>query len=277
MTTLCQMDFYHRIGSRKFFHPVFTNRENLIFVFYLIHSDDANNDIPYFFPPSSFTRVDTPQDSFFKKDRSKGQNKDQLSPFDSAESTIVGMSRLRRFKHACYIPFSLTNPIPEKAQFQALKMLKFKFITNEQFNMIKEYLDRQPIWLRSSLAYETKIPRQKLKIILPSLAYYFTTGPWRLMWVRFGYDPRKDFTSRYYQTLDYRIRSNTLKEKVRAIELLYVNLNFMFCPILFRLFFLHQIARSRKTKTEPENTYPYFEVDRLPETRQSFYRVRIVF
>lgn len=124
------------------------------------------------------------------------------------------MSRNRRFKHACYIPFSITNPIPEKAQYQALKMLKFKFITNEQFNMIKEYLDRQPIWLRSSLAYETKIPRQKLKIILPSLAYYFTTGPWRLMWVRFGYDPRKDFTSRYYQTLDYRIRSNTLKEKV---------------------------------------------------------------
>ncbi|XP_031623492.1 general transcription factor 3C polypeptide 5-like [Contarinia nasturtii] len=208
-------------------------------------TDDANNDIPYFFPPPSFTRVDTPQDSFFKKDRSKGLNKDQSSPFESAESTIIGMSRTRRFKHACYIPFSLTNPIPEKAQFQALKMLKFKFITNEQFNMIKEYLDRQPIWLRSSLAYETKIPRQKLKIILPSLAYYFTTGPWRLMWVRFGYDPRKDFTSRYYQTLDYRIRSNTLKEK---------------------------IARSRKTKTEPENIYPYFEVDRLPETRQSFYR-----
>ncbi|XP_055315965.1 general transcription factor 3C polypeptide 5 [Sitodiplosis mosellana] len=206
-------------------------------------TDEASNRTPYFFPPSSFTRVDTVQDSFFKKDRSKG-NKD-LSPFDSAESTIVGMSRNRRFKHACYIPFSLTNPIPEKAQFQALKMLKFKFITNEQFNMIKEYLDRQPIWLRSSLAYETKIPRQKLKIILPSLAYYFTTGPWRLMWVRFGYDPRKDFTSRYYQTLDYRIRSNTLKEK---------------------------IARNRKTKSDLENTYPYFEVDRLPETRQSFYR-----
>lgn len=34
-----------------------------------------------------------------------------------------------------------------------------------------------------------------------------------------------------------------------------------------------QIARSRKGKTDSENTYPYFEVDRLPETRQSFYRV----
>lgn len=205
---------------------------------------DDSKELPYFFPPSSFTRVETVQDGFFKKDRSKGQSKDS-SPFNSAQSTIVGMSRSRRFKHASYIPFSLTNPIPERAQYKALEMLKFKFITNEQFNMIKEHLDRQPIWLRSSLAFETKIPRQKLKIILPSLAYYFTTGPWRLMWVRFGYDPRKDFNSRYYQTLDYRIRSNTLKEK---------------------------IARSRKGKTESEITYPYFEVDRLPETRQSFYR-----
>lgn len=190
-----------------------------------MHFSDDAAEIPYFFPPSSFTRVDTVQDGFFKKDRSKGlkTNKD-LSPFDSAESTIVGMSRNRRFKHASYIPFSLTSPIPDKAQFQAVKMLKFKFITNDQFNMIKEYLDRQPIWLRSSLAYETQIPRQKLKIILPSLAYYFTTGPWRLMWVRFGYDPRKDFTSRYYQTLDYRIRSNTLKEKVRITfgQFLYI-------------------------------------------------------
>lgn len=97
-------------------------------------------------------------------------------------------------------------------------MLKFNFVTNDQFNLVKEYLDKQPIWLRSSLSYETKLSRQKLKMILPSLAYYYTTGPWRLMWVRFGYDPRKDFASRYYQTLDYRIRANTLKEQVKNIE-----------------------------------------------------------
>lgn len=177
------------------------------------------------------------------------------------------MSRNRRFKHACYIPFSLTNPIPDKAQFQALKMLKFKFVTSDQFNVVKEYLDRQPIWLRSSLAYETRIPRQKLKIILPSLAYYFTTGPWRLMWVRFGYDPRKDFNSRYYQTLDYRIRSNTLREKVHLIK------HFGKIFDVPNSFLNFKIARARKTKTDSENTYPYFEVDRLPETRQSFYRV----
>lgn len=46
----------------------------------------------------------------------------------------------------------------------------------------------------------------KLKCIIPSLAYYFSTGPWRTLYVRYGYDPRKDFNSRYYQTFDFRLR-----------------------------------------------------------------------
>lgn len=174
--------------------------------------ENEPHQVPYFFPPGSFSRVDTVLDGYFKKDRSKGTK--SQSALDAPESTVVGMSRNRRFKHACYIPFSLINPTPENPQMQAVKMLKYQLVTTEQFNVVKDFFVRQPIWLRSSLAYETKIPRQKLKTILPALAYYYTTGPWRLMWVRFGYDPRKDFNSRYYQTLDYRIRSNTLKEKV---------------------------------------------------------------
>lgn len=108
--------------------------------------------------------------------------------------------------------------------------------------------------------YETKMPRQKLKLILPALAYYYTTGPWRLMWVRFGYDPRKDFSSRYYQNLDYRIRTSGLKEQI-------------------------VLKRSRRrrdfveTSMSPDvaeaNAYPYFEPARLPQSRQAFYRVSL--
>jgi len=47
---------------------------------------------------------------------------------------------------------------------------------------------------------------ERLKFMLPALAYYFTTGPWRNQWVRFGYDPRTDPTAAMYQTLDYRVR-----------------------------------------------------------------------
>lgn len=179
----------------------------------LLHSDESEevSSIPYFLPPSLFTRVDTCQDGLFRKDRSG-----DVVETNPAESSVVRHSRQRRFKFASYISFSLVKPIPEKPQVQALRLLKYNFVTNEQFNLVKEYLDKQPIWLRSALGFETKIPRQKLKVILPSLAYYYTNGPWRLMWVRYGYDPRKDFSSRYYQTLDYRIRANSLKERVSS-------------------------------------------------------------
>lgn len=113
-------------------------------------------------------------------------------------------------------------------------------------------MDRQPIWLRSALVYETKMPRQKLKIILPALAYYYTTGPWRLMWVRFGYDPRKDFTSRFYQNLDYRIRTSGMKEQIELKRT--------------------QTQRDRTDSSDSE-LYPYFDVERLPKSRQAFYRV----
>ena len=29
--------------------------------------------------------------------------------------------------------------------------------------------------------------------------------PWRLLWVRYGYDPRKDISARMYQTIDFRL------------------------------------------------------------------------
>lgn len=32
------------------------------------------------------------------------------------------------------------------------------------------------------------------------------SGPWRVMWVRYGYDPKKDSSSRIYQTFDFRVR-----------------------------------------------------------------------
>lgn len=39
------------------------------------------------------------------------------------------------------------------------------------------------------------------------VAYFYNSGPWRMTWVRFGFDPRKDPKARIYQTLDYRIRT----------------------------------------------------------------------
>jgi general transcription factor 3C polypeptide 5 (transcription factor C subunit 1) len=67
--------------------------------------------------------------------------------------------------------------------------------------------DERPVWSKNALMYVTKYTSAQLKYLLPAVAYYFVTGPWRIMWVRFGYDPRVDVTSLKYQTLDYRLRT----------------------------------------------------------------------
>lgn len=66
--------------------------------------------------------------------------------------------------------------------------------------------EERPIWSKAAVAYKTGISEATLKYVLPSVAYYFINGPWRVMWVRYGYDPRKDPSARIYQTFDFRIR-----------------------------------------------------------------------
>lgn len=85
--------------------------------------------MPFFLPPALFTRIDSCQDNMFKREVSKAVEDD---------STVIGLSRNRRFKHASYMPFSLTGPIPVKPHLQALRLLKYKFVTTEQFNTVKE-------------------------------------------------------------------------------------------------------------------------------------------
>lgn len=64
------------------------------------------------------------------------------------------------------------------------------------------------------------INQDHLKYILPSVAYYFTTGPWRNFWIKLGYDPRKDRESAMLQSLDYRVRlEGGISQKVILTEL----------------------------------------------------------
>lgn len=40
---------------------------------------------------------------------------------------------------------------------------------------------------------------------LPVVAYRFSGGPWRNLWIRFGFDPRKQPSARIYQGIDFRV------------------------------------------------------------------------
>jgi len=47
--------------------------------------------------------------------------------------------------------------------------------------------------------------RKQVEEFLPLVAYRFSSGPWRTLWIRIGYDPRKDVGARELQGIDIRV------------------------------------------------------------------------
>ncbi|KAK2602429.1 hypothetical protein N8I77_008961 [Diaporthe amygdali] len=87
---------------------------------------------------------------------------------------------------------------------------------------MRTLLEERPVWTRRSIinkltdfAYDPEHPekrfppnlsQQLLKNAIQYAGYQFKGGPWRDALVRYGYDPRKDPSSRVYQCLIFRLR-----------------------------------------------------------------------
>ncbi|CAH1391876.1 unnamed protein product [Nezara viridula] len=154
----------------------------------------------YFLPPAAFSRIDSQSLNtyMFRRD-TKDKN-------DQATGSLIGRTRKRRSGHAVFVSFNIPK-VPTKPREKAIKFLEVKFLNGQQLEIIKKCFEERPIWSKLALMCVTSFQHDQLKYLLPVVAYYFVTGPFRVMWVRFGYDPRKDPNSRIYQTLDYRIRA----------------------------------------------------------------------
>ena len=79
---------------------------------------------------------------------------------------------------------------------------------------MRQLFDERPIWSKNAIKCKLDIAPDKLKLMLPVVAYYFLTGPWRSLWVRLGYDPRLDPTAKKYQLVDFRIRQRSAADKI---------------------------------------------------------------
>jgi hypothetical protein len=73
---------------------------------------------------------------------------------------------------------------------------------------ISELFMKRPVWQRASLeealGEENPVSPWKLASALRQVSYLFLDGPWRKCYVRFGYDPRIDASSRTLQMIDFR-------------------------------------------------------------------------
>ncbi|XP_033606332.1 general transcription factor 3C polypeptide 5 isoform X1 [Cryptotermes secundus] len=161
---------------------------------------------PYFLPPAAFSRMDTMQQYLYRKE----PGDDTTSP-----PNIIGRTRRRRSGHAIFVTFDIAE-IPKKPRTIAMKLLRLKFLDGIHLETVRKFFEERPIWSKNALMYLTKYTRGQLKYLLPAVGYYFVTGPWRVMWIRFGYDPRLDAAALKYQTLDFRLRTaGGLKMKVK--------------------------------------------------------------
>ncbi|XP_075150237.1 general transcription factor IIIC subunit l(2)37Cd [Haematobia irritans] len=205
-------------------------------------------DVPVIALPTMFARSDTVHTAMFRGDFSK----------EDGQHETLGVLTKSNYECRDIVGFNMVDGFPTHPDPQIVKKMKVKYVSDEQLERVKKLFEECPIWTRIALLYESGVTQDKLKCIIPSLAYYFSTGPWRTLYVRYGYDPRKDFNSRYYQTFDFRLRfrsgvSEFVSDRKTTIKKRHEN------P-----YEINALVQ--------DINYPYFDEQKLPRSRQCIMR-----
>ncbi|XP_005142551.4 general transcription factor 3C polypeptide 5 isoform X1 [Melopsittacus undulatus] len=250
-----------------------------------------HRELPLYIPPPIFSRLDTPIDYFYRPDiqHREGYNNPQVSG-----ENLIGLSRARRPHNAIFVNFD-DKEVPAKPLDAAVQTWK-KVCTNPVDKKVEEELRKlfevRPIWSRNAVKANISVHPDKLKLLLPYLAYYMLTGPWRSLWVRFGYDPRKHPEAKIYQVLDFRIRcgmkygyaSNDMPVKAKRSTYNY-NLPITVKKPVSHTVSVHDLKQGLGTSSAPgakkttssryklkESIY-IFQGGALPPYRQMFYQL----
>ncbi|XP_053414968.1 general transcription factor 3C polypeptide 5 isoform X1 [Nycticebus coucang] len=164
-----------------------------------------HQELPLYIPPPIFSRLDTPVDYYY---RPETQHREGYNNPPISGENLIGLSRARRPHNAIFVNFE-EDEVPSKPLEAAVHTWK-RVCTNPMDRKVEEELrklfDIRPVWSRNAVKANISVHPDKLKVLLPYLAYYMITGPWRSLWIRFGYDPRKNPEAKIYQVLDFRIR-----------------------------------------------------------------------
>ncbi|XP_074546569.1 general transcription factor 3C polypeptide 5 [Halichoeres trimaculatus] len=157
--------------------------------------------MPYFLPPAIFSRLDSPIDYYYRPDIFQ-------NTMPIKESNFIGLNRSRRPHNAIFV--SYVDPTVPTECLEAARLnwarVCVKDSDKQAEEELKKLFESRPIWSKNAVKANMNVHPEKLKLLLPVLAYYMVTGPWRSLWVRLGYDPRKCKEAKKYQLLDFRIR-----------------------------------------------------------------------
>lgn len=226
----------------------------------------------YFLPPATFSRMDTMQNYHYRQE--SADTDASVAPY------IIGRTRRRRSIYATFVAFSAPS-VPSKPRDLALKYLQIKFLTESHVQRIRQLFYERPVWSKFALLAVTRFTADQLKYLLPTVAYYFVTGPFRILWVRFGYDPRKDPSAKIYQSIDFRTRvsgglHNLIKAKRSYTNTLLPYKSGQSCKpktlTINKKAIQTKVFSSNQKQSIPENAH-IFRPGTVPPSRQMFYQL----
>lgn len=165
-----------------------------------------NPDAPLLLLPAVFSRFDTPRE--IHQPHPKFRSKEMRDEFERQQSlSIIGRTRKKRSTMSYLLNFA--DKIPEKPSD---KLTKERSMLSAQertlLPKLQECFERQKVWSRAALCYDLNCTTLEIKYILPLVAFHYLNGPFRTMWVKYGYNPHEDNASKILQTLDFRVKNS---------------------------------------------------------------------
>uniref|UniRef100_A0A8C7DFE9 Ral transcription factor IIIC subunit 5 n=1 Tax=Oncorhynchus kisutch TaxID=8019 RepID=A0A8C7DFE9_ONCKI len=241
--------------------------------------------VPLFIPPHIFSRLDSAVDYSYQPEI---QHKEGYCPPTVSRNNLIGLSRARRPHNAIFLNFDDKNVPTEpleaaKFNWKRVCVHPSNIKAKEQINKMFE---SRPIWSRNSVKANLDIHPDKLKLLLPIVSYYMLRRcPWRSLWVRFGYDPRKTTEAKKHQVLDFRIRCSTkhrytindMPVKAKRSTFNYtlpITLNKASVCVCVRLLIKpHILTAVYPVSCLSRSHRTYFEMGPCPPHRQMFYQL----
>lgn len=165
-----------------------------------------NPDAPLLILPAVFSRFDTPREIHLP--HPKFRSKEMRDEFERQQRlSIIGRTRKKRSTMSYLLNFN--DPIPEQPPERLIK--ERTVLSAQEKNLIpqlEQCFERQKVWSKAALCSELNCSPLVIKYILPLTAFHYLNGPFRTLWVKYGYNPHKDKSSKILQTLDFRVKNN---------------------------------------------------------------------
>ena len=249
-----------------------------------IHGSElGQKNLPPYYAPPVFGRIDSCGSYNYRPDpqlrRPTSISKEMKEAFQIDTRESAGTARKRRQTESMAALYDI-DEVPERASENATKIIeKLKGgPETDAIEIIQKLFEDRPIWSKLAISCHVTTSFERLKKILQYFAYYWLSGPWRTMWCRMGYDPRKDRSAKMYQMIDFRIRESKDSRKMyksliaRRSHKNYIPRNLQSRTSGFGSSVL--AASEQPSEKEKNNEAPYiFHPDKMLPSRNMMYQL----